>query len=148
MSNIHVNVLKVDDYAVMPKYAHEGDAGADICACEDVSLCSGEYKMIRTGIRLELPTFVEAQVRSRSGLAAKHGVAVLNSPGTIDSGYRGEIGVVLINHGKERFEVKAGDRIAQLVFKRVPEIEFIELGFGGLSETERGECGFGSTGID
>lgn len=133
--------------AKVPSYQSKGAAGADVCAFlgEDVVIESGEYKMIPTGLFLEIPEGFEVQVRPRSGLAAKNGVTVLNAPGTIDSDYRGEIKVILINHSKQPFTVKNGDRIAQLVVASVVQASFESA--ERLSATERGEGGFGSTGI-
>ena len=133
--------------AKVPAYQSKGAAGADVCALlsEDVVIESGEYKMIPTGLFLEIPEGFEVQVRPRSGLAAKNGVTVLNTPGTIDSDYRGEVKVILINHSKQPFTVKNGDRIAQLVIASVVQASFESA--ERLSSTERGEGGFGSTGI-
>ncbi len=133
--------------AKVPSYQSKGAAGADVCAflSEDVVIESGEYKMIPTGLFLEIPEGFEVQVRPRSGLSAKNGVTVLNTPGTIDSDYRGEVKVILINHSKQPFTVKNGDRIAQLVIASVVQASFESA--ARLSSTERGEGGFGSTGI-
>ncbi len=130
----------------LPLYQSPGSCGADLCAeiTAEVRLAPGERKSIPTGIRLELPAGVEAQIRPRSGLALSHGVTVLNAPGTIDSDYRGEIMVILINHGREPFSVRRGDRIAQIVFAPVLRGEFEVR--SGISETQRGASGFGSTG--
>ncbi|HPO03299.1 MAG: dUTP diphosphatase [Spirochaetales bacterium] len=130
----------------LPKYATDGSAGADVCAflSSPVVIGPGERKLLPTGLFVEIPQGFEIQVRSRSGLALKHGVAVLNSPGTIDSDYRGEIGIVLINHGSEPFTVSDGDRIAQLVVSPV-----VQAGFGfseALTDSSRGANGYGSTG--
>jgi dUTP pyrophosphatase len=111
---------------------------------EKCTLIPGERKLIKTGLFLEIPEGYEAQVRPRSGLALKNGITVLNSPGTIDADYRGEIGVILINHSSEIFEINSGDRIAQLVFAKVEQAVWYET--ESLNETERGEGGFGSTG--
>ncbi|ADQ40905.1 deoxyuridine 5'-triphosphate nucleotidohydrolase Dut [Caldicellulosiruptor acetigenus I77R1B] len=132
----------------LPTYISSGAAGMDLFACveEEEIINPGEIKLIRTGLYIELPEGYEAQVRPRSGLALKHGITVLNSPGTIDSDYRGEIGVILINLGKEPFVVKRGDRIAQMViskFERVEKIEETE----ELSTTSRADRGFGSSGV-
>ncbi len=124
----------------------EGSAGIDLCAAvdKDVDLPSGKHLLVPTGYIFEIPSGFEAQVRPRSGLAAQHGVSVLNAPGTVDSDYRGEVKVLLINHGEESFSIKRGDRIAQLVVQQVPVMRFEE--GTELSETKRGEGGFGSTG--
>lgn len=133
--------------AVLPVYQTEGSSGADVKAFlkTPITLDPGEYKAIPTGIYLEIPPGYEVQVRPRSGLAVKYGVTVLNSPGTLDCDYRGEVKVILINHSKRAFEVKNGDRIAQLVFSPVTLCEF-EIS-ETLSSTKRGEGGFGSTGV-
>lgn len=130
----------------LPAYETSASAGLDIRAFieETIILHPGERKLIKTGLFLEIPEGFEAQVRPRSGLAFKHGITVLNSPGTIDADYRGEIGVILINHGSEDFEINSGERIAQLVFAKVEQANWNVT--ESLSETERGEGGFGSTG--
>lgn len=133
--------------AKLPSYQSRGAAGADVSAAltSPVVIRPGEWKMIPTGLSLEIPEGFEIQVRPRSGLAAKNGVTVLNSPGTIDSDYRGEVSVILINHGREDFTVKPGDRIAQFVVSKAVQASFVDI--GKLSMTERGEGGFGSTGV-
>lgn len=130
----------------MPEYATNGSAGMDIHAmlAEAVTLHPGERRLIPTGLKIELPEGYEAQVRPRSGLALKYGVTVLNTPGTIDSDYRGEIGVVLINLGQEDFEVKNGDRIAQMVVAPFAQVKWNEVLI--LDNTVRGEGGYGHTG--
>ena len=130
----------------LPSYETSASAGLDIRAFieEKLTLSPGERKLIKTGLFLEIPEGYEAQVRPRSGLALKNGITVLNSPGTIDADYRGEIGVILINHSSEIFEINSGDRIAQLVFAKVEQAVWFET--ESLNETERGEGGFGSTG--
>ena len=129
----------------LPSYQTTAAAGADLMAAIDgeVVLAPGERKLVPTGIAVELPVGFEAQVRPRSGLAFKHGVTVLNAPGTIDADYRGEVGVILINHGADPFTIQRGDRIAQLIVAAVAQAEFHET---ELSETARGSGGFGSTG--
>lgn len=129
----------------MPEMATAGAAGYDLCASRSVTIKAGEYEKIPTGIRISMPLGLEAQIRPRSGLAAKHGVTVLNAPGTIDSDYRGEICVILINHGKKDFQIEPGMRIAQMVFSKVIQIDFKQV--DQLDETTRGEGGFGSTGV-
>ncbi|MBL3540534.1 dUTP diphosphatase [Aminivibrio sp.] len=127
----------------LPEYATAFSAGVDLRAAEDKVLLPGEWAAVPTGLRIELPEGYEGQVRPRSGLAARHGVTVLNAPGTIDSDYRGEIRVLLINHGKKSFTVTAGDRIAQLILAPVSRISWRE---EALGDSDRGEGGFGSTG--
>lgn len=139
---LKVKKLRAD--AQLPAYAHEGDAGMDLCAVEALTLPPGDAVLVATGIAIEVPHGMEAQVRPRSGLALKHAVTVLNTPGTIDEGYRGEVGVILINHGRHPFAVERGMRIAQLVVKAVPRMLVEEV--AELSETRRGAGGFGSTG--
>ncbi|SIO30813.1 dUTP diphosphatase [Halodesulfovibrio marinisediminis] len=141
---LKVNILRTNKDSILPTQAHEGDAGFDIYSIDEVVIAPCESKLIHTGIRLELPNGTEAQVRPRSGLALKYQITVLNSPGTIDCNYRGEVGVILINHGKSDFHVKKGDRIAQLVIKPVLNISFEET--VEVSSSGRGEGGFGSTG--
>lgn len=136
---------KLTPSAIIPTYAHPGDAGMDLSATETLDLEPGAYAMVATGLAIELPRGTEAQVRPRSGLAAKHGVTVLNAPGTIDEGYRGEIKVILINHGKETFHIEPGMRIAQLVIAQVLTVEVKEA--EKMTETARNEGGFGSTGV-
>ena len=131
--------------AVLPAYAHPSDAGMDLKSVADVVIPRGGRALVQTGLVVLLPPGYEAQVRPRSGLALKHGVTVLNSPGTVDSGYRGEIGVILANFGAADFAVKKGDKIAQLVIAPVtqPQVEETDV----VDETDRGAGGFGSTGV-
>jgi len=130
----------------LPSYATAQSAGMDLCAAVDapVTLPSGAHGMIPTGLAIALPAGLEAQVRPRSGLAAKNGVTVLNSPGTVDADYRGEIKVILINHGKDPFVIERGMRIAQMVIARHATVGWEEM--DSLPETTRGAGGFGSTG--
>lgn len=128
----------------LPSYATAGAAGLDLRAAENLTLKPGHRALVATGIAIALPVQFEAQVRPRSGLAVKHGVTVLNAPGTIDSDYRGEIKVPLINHGTEDFVIARGDRIAQMVVAPVAKVTLIEV--DTLDETERGDGGFGSSG--
>ena len=139
-----LRVRRLNPDAIIPAYAHPGDAGLDLHACEDVALDPGVACLVSTGVAIELPEATEAQVRPRSGLALKHSVTVLNTPGTIDEGYRGEVGVVLINHGPSTFQVTRGMRIAQLVVQKRWTVEVVEV--DGLTDTTRGAGGFGSTG--
>jgi dUTP pyrophosphatase len=138
-------VKRLSDAATLPAYAHPGDAGLDLCAAVAVSIEPGETKLVGTGLSIELPPGTEAQVRPRSGLALKHGITVLNTPGTIDHGYRGEVGVILINHGRARFDVQPGMKIAQMVVASCLTVAVEET--GNLSGTARGQGGFGSTGV-
>ncbi len=131
----------------LPKHQTEGSAGMDICAAvqEDVVLKTGEITMIPTGFALEIPDGYEAQIRPRSGLAAKYGITLINSPGTIDADYRGEIKIPLINHGKENFLIHRGERIAQLIIAPVCRVHLAEVEILA-DNTERGKGGFGHTG--
>ena len=140
-----VKVLRTDPEAQLPAYAHPGDAGMDVRSIENVTLAPGARALVRTGLVLALPPDAEAQVRPRSGLALKHGVTVLNTPGTIDAGYRGEVGVILINLGAEPFVVEKGMKIAQLVVAPVAQAEIVEV--SAVDATDRGAGGFGSTGV-
>ncbi|RDY29740.1 dUTP diphosphatase [Romboutsia weinsteinii] len=140
-----LKIKKLNKEAILPNFAHKGDAGMDLYSVEDVVIPSGESRLIKTGISLELPKMTEAQVRPRSGLALKNSITVLNTPGTIDEGYRGEVGVILINHGKEDFTVTKHMKIAQMVLKPIYEVNIVEA--NELSDSERGIGGFGSTGV-
>ncbi len=140
-----VKFIKLNDDAQAPKRAHEDDACFDLYSCEDYLLKAHAYGAVGTGISIALPKGTEGQVRPRSGLAAKNGVTVLNAPGTVDAGYRGEVKVILINHGGADFQITKGMRIAQLTVKPVFDTEFVEA--ESLDETERGEGGFGSSGL-
>ncbi len=128
----------------LPAYATEGAAGMDVLAAEDMTLAPGARHAVATGLAVAIPQGFEIQVRPRSGLALKHGVTVPNTPGTIDSDYRGELKVIMINHGNAVFEIRRGDRIAQLVLAPVTQATWLKV--DELDETERGEGGFGSTG--
>ena len=130
--------------AVLPAYAHPGDAGMDLCSVESLVIPAGGRSLVRTGLKMALPAGYEAQVRPRSGLALKHDLMLTNSPGTIDAGYRGEVGVIMYNGGDKEFVIKRGDRIAQMVIARLPEVALVKA--ETLSATGRGEGGFGSTG--
>lgn len=131
--------------ATLPAYAHASDAGMDVRSIEDLTIPAGKRALVHTGLVMALPPMYEAQVRPRSGLALKHGVTVLNTPGTIDSGYRGEVGVILANFGEADFEIKKGDKIAQIVIAPVTQPEIVEI--ESVDETDRGAGGFGSTGV-
>lgn len=131
--------------AALPSYAHEGDAGMDVRSVEELELAPGARALVHTGLVMMLPPGWEAQVRPRSGLALKHGVTVLNTPGTIDAGYRGEVGVILANFGDRPFKVSKGDKVAQVVVAPVTRADIVET--SELDETERGAGGFGSTGV-
>lgn len=140
---IQVKFILVHQNARIPQKSHD-DAGFDLFAVEEFILHPQEYACISTGLCIELPPGTEAQIRPRSGLAAKYGVTVLNTPGTIDAGYRGEIQVIMINHGKEKFPIHPGMRIAQMVVKPIYDVIFTEALL--LEESARGEDGLGSSG--
>ena len=141
---VAIKRLPHGDGLPLPAYATDGAAGMDVCAAEDVELASGGRHAVATGFALAIPEGYEIQVRPRSGLAFKHGISVPNAPGTIDSDYRGELKVLLINHGQETFSIARGDRVAQLVLAPVTRAAFTEV--DDLDETVRGAGGFGSTG--
>jgi dUTP pyrophosphatase len=144
MDKLTIRVLKLKEDAILPEKAHRDDAGYDLFAQRGLAIPAGESRLVPTGIALGLPPMTEAQIRPRSGLALKHQITLLNTPGTIDAGYRGELGIIMINHGKQDFEVKKGMKIAQMVIGRVwpTELEPVER----LEDTARGAGGFGSTG--
>ncbi|HPT78880.1 MAG TPA: dUTP diphosphatase [Candidatus Atribacteria bacterium] len=142
---MELKIKKLNPNARLPEYAHPGDAGLDLFSVVDLSIDPGEAKLVPTGIAIELPPGTEAQVRPRSGLALKHQITLLNSPGTIDEGYRGEVAVIMINHGKQTFHVHAGMKIAQMVIQKVLRVSVKEC--DELSDSQRGIGGFGSTGI-
>jgi len=142
---VKVKIKKIKDNAIIPKYAHEGDSGVDLYATEEYLLKPCDRVLVSTGIKIAIPLGYEAQVRPKSGLALKHGISVCNTPGTIDSGYRGEVGVITINHGKDEFKIEKGKKIAQMVFNKVEAAEFEEV--DELDSTRRSDGGFGSTGL-
>lgn len=146
MSNVHVPIQRLSPTVPLPHYATSGASGMDLPAAIDqsLSLAPGEFKLVPCGFAIALPPGFEAQVRPRSGLASKHGVTVLNAPGTIDSDYRGEVKALLINHGREHFVVEPGMRIAQLVIAAVERVVWQPT--DDLSSTARGAGGFGHTG--
>lgn len=138
-----LKIVRLTPDAIIPNYAHPSDSGLDLYSVEDLKLNHGSIGWVRTGISIELPPGAEAQIRPRSGLAIKNGITVLNAPGTVDEGYRGEICVILINHGTY-FEVTKGMKIAQMVIAPVIRVEVTEVEY--LSNGDRGLNGFGSTG--
>ena len=144
--NLNIKIKKIKKNAILPHYAHDGDAGVDIYSTEDYVLRPGQRLLVSTGIKMAIPKGYEGQIRPKSGLALKHGISVCNSPGTIDSGYRGEIGVIAINHSNEEFKIKKGTKIAQMVFNKIEKAEFEEV--KDLDNTKRGQNGFGSTGLN
>lgn len=140
-----LKVKRLQPTARLPESAHVGDAGLDVFADRETVIAPGESALIPTGLSIQLPPATEAQIRPRSGLALKHQITVLNTPGTIDEGYRGEVGVILINHGKTAFTVTPGMKIAQMVIKPVLQVQVEEV--AELDVSTRGEQGFGSTGV-
>ena len=145
MTDIEVLISTTDDTVPVPAYSHPGDAGADLTTREAVTIAPGERATVRTGVCIALPAGYVALVHPRSGLAAKHGVTIVNAPGTVDAGYRGEIKVTLLNtDARESVEFAVGDRIAQLVVQRVERACFVPV--SSLPGSHRGESGFGSTG--
>ncbi|CAB4645942.1 unannotated protein [freshwater metagenome] len=146
MSEVQVLITRLDPDLPLPRYAKPGDAGADIVSRVDITLAPGERALVPTGIAIALPDGYVALVHPRSGLAIKHGVTMVNSPGTVDAGYRGELQIILINHDRsESISFKRGDRIAQLVIQQVERAEFVEV--SELPGSGRGKGGFGSTGV-
>jgi dUTP pyrophosphatase len=141
---MELKIQQLHESAIIPHYAHPGDAGLDLFAIEQQDVLPGETQLIKTGIAIALPPGYEAQIRPRSGLALKHSITVLNSPGTIDSGYRGEIGVILINHGKKTFSVTPAMKIAQMVITSFIQTKVTVT--QDLNSTTRANQGFGSTG--
>lgn len=153
-----IKFKKLDPNAIIPAFAHGNDAGFDLCALEDVEISPGETKLVRTGLACALPVGYEMQVRPRSGMALKTPMMIPNSPGTVDEGYRGELGIIiycryaserdengiLVHNHTKKLVIKAGDRIAQGVLKRFEQAHIVEV--DELDETERGEGGYGSTG--
>jgi dUTP pyrophosphatase len=140
-----MRIKRLHPDAMVPRYAHgpEEDAGMDLHSVEAVTLAPGETKLVATGLAIELPAGYEAQIRPRSGLALKHSITLPNSPATIDPGYRGEIKVILLNLGRQPFQILPGERIAQMVIARYEAVEWEE---GDLADSRRGEGGFGSSG--
>ena len=144
MKTVEIKFQKLHPDAQVPSYAHTDDAGADVYSVVEVTLQPSDRAAIPTGLAVDIPLGYEIQVRPKSGLALKHGLAVLNSPGTVDAGYRGEIQVIVINLGKEAYTFVKGQKIAQLVLKPVIQAQYIE---GELGTSDRGVGGFGSTGL-
>lgn len=141
----HLKVQKLHPQAIIPAYQSTGASGFDFHALESTFIPAGDIVVVRTGLAMEIDQGLELQIRPRSGLALKHKISVLNTPGTVDSDYRGEIMVILINHGKEDFTINQGDRIAQGVIAPIVQVAFEEV--ATLAQTARGDKGFGSSGI-
>lgn len=147
---MRVSVKKLDEKAIIPSYCYAGDSGMDLYSIEKAIIFSGKSKLIRTGIAISIhSTAIEAQVRPKSGIAFNYGVTVLNTPGTIDSGYTGEIKVLLINHGSTNYTIQDGEKIAQLVFAPIIRVELVEAEEFNYQEGlhTRADKGFGSSGI-
>lgn len=143
---MEIQIERLNKDIELPKYQHYGeDAGLDLHSAEELTIKSGEYKLIKTALKIAVPQGYAAFVYPRSGLALKKGVTVLNADGVIDSGYRGEIGVILINHGEKDFKISFNDRIAQLIIQKVNLIQWNEV--ENLDESQRGDGGFGHTGV-
>ncbi len=142
---VNVLVKRIHKFALLPEFNHSTDACADISACENVLLEPNEIKAVSTGLKFSTPHNYEIQVRPRSGLALKHGITLLNTPGTIDSEYRGEVKIILINHSNVPFRIQVGDRIAQIAVRPVPSVTFVES--DELDKTKRDTKGFGSSGV-
>lgn len=144
-NKISVKIKKIDKSVSIPEYAHDGDAGSDLRSSIDIEIKPGERILVPTGIAVQIPKGYAGFVQPRSGLAIKHGISVLNTPGLIDSKYRGEIKIILINMDMSKpFIINKGDRIAQLVIQKISEVDYVEV--NELDETRRGDSGFGSTG--
>lgn len=144
-ADVLVKVKRLDPDAKLPTAAKPGDVAFDLCSVVDYDLEAGKRFAVPTGLAMEIPIGYEGQIRPRSGLAMKKGITTLNTPGTIDSGYRGEVKVILINHGDESFLIEKGMRIAQLAIRQVPSVSFVEA--EELDDSQRGADGFGSTGL-
>lgn len=142
---LKVLVKRIHPDAKLPRYEHDGDAGVDLYAIDDVVLKPGARALVPTGLQISFPRGYEAQIRPKSGLALKSGLSVLNTPGTVDHGYRGEVGVIAVNLGHDEIVIKKGSKIAQMVFNKIEEAEFTES--DELDKTSRGCGGFGSTGV-
>ena len=142
---LEIKIKKLCDDAIIPNYSHKGDAGVDIYSIKDYLLQPFARVLVSTGISIAIPQSYEAQIRPKSGLALKKGISIVNTPGTIDSGYMGEIGVIAINLGNEDVKIGKGEKIAQMVFNKIEEACFKEV--EDLDDTSRGEGGFGSTGL-
>ena len=137
---------KLDKEAILPSYAHPEDAGMDIFSIEEKTIPAKSWELVKTGVSMELPSGYEAQVRSKSGLSLKSGIIVLNSPGTIDENYRGEVGVILMNVSNNDYKVEKHQKIAQMVINKVEHFKTVEV--EEMTTTNRGEGGFGSTGLN
>jgi len=144
-TRIKIKIKRLNPGAIIPHYNHDGDAGMDVYSCEDASINPNERKLIYTGLSFEVPRGFEIQIRPKSGLALNSGITILNTPGTLDSGYRGELKVILFNTSKNIYNVKKSEKIAQIILARYEEAEIEET--NELTQTTRAEGGFGSTGL-
>ena len=142
---IKVKIQKINGDAIIPAYSQEDDAGMDLFSTKDYIIMPNHRILVGTGLKVEIPRGYEMQIRPKSGLAIRNGITVLNTPGTIDAGYRGEVGVILINKSSLPYKVEKGQKIAQAVFNKIEKAKFIVS--TNLSKTERGDGGFGSTGL-
>lgn len=140
-----VKIKKIKENAIVPSYVHDGDSGVDLFSTEDYELMPGERVLVSTGLKMSIPIGYEAQIRPKSGLALNHGISIVNTPGTIDSSYRGEIGIIVINLGKTNYKIEEGKKIAQMVINKVENAKFVVV--DELENTHRGDGGFGSTGL-
>lgn len=147
MKKVVVKWAKICPYAIIPKAAYNGDAGVDLATIEEYLILPGERKLVRTGLKVEIPYGYELQIRPRSGLSLKSPLIIANSPGTIDCNYRGEIMVIIWNTGMDAYKIYPGMKIAQAVLQKLPVVEHIEVPESELSDTQRAEKGFGSSGI-
>jgi len=141
---LKIKIQKISEDAIIPSYAHSDDAGMDLFSIKDYILKPGHRCLVKTGLKMEVPNGYEAQIRPKSGLTLRDGITVLNTPGTIDAGYRGEIGVIVINHSSKPYKIEKGQKIAQMVFNKIEKAKFVS---EKLGKTKRGEGGFGSTGL-
>ncbi len=146
LDHVRLEVVRTDPGMPLPGYAHEGDAGLDLASAEDLELAPGERRAVRTGLRIAVPMGWVGLVHPRSGLSLRHGITLVNTPGTIDAGYRGELQVPLINLGRDPYRINRGDRIAQLLLQRVGHADVVEVEDFESHRTVRGQGGFGSSG--
>ena len=144
-NGLKIFYVKCHEDAIVPVYEKHGDAACSLRVVEDYVVRPGERVLAKTGLKIAIPEGFEAQIRPRSGLALKHGIGMVNSPGTIDSDYRGEIGIIVINWGRKSFTIRRGDRVAQMIITRVYQADIMEVAL--LDSTERGEGGFGHSGV-
>lgn len=142
---INIKVQKTREDAIIPEYAHEEDAGMDVYSTKDYLLLPKHRTLIGTGLKIEIPKGYEMQIRPKSGLALREGITVLNTPGTIDSSYTGEAGIILINHSSKPYKIEKGQKIAQIIFNKIERVKFVET--DKIKTTNRGNNGFGSTGL-